>query len=92
MMQKTISLIIPCYNEQDSLPIFYRAATDVLQCLDYRYELLFVNDGSRDRTLDILIALAAEDTHVKYFSFPGILARRLPCMPDSATLMVIMWR
>lgn len=69
MMQKTISLIIPCYNEQDSLPIFYRAATDVLQCLDYRYELLFVNDGSRDRTLDILIALAAEDTHVKYFSF-----------------------
>ena len=34
MMQKTISLIIPCYNEQDSLPIFYLAATDVLQCLD----------------------------------------------------------
>jgi Glycosyltransferases involved in cell wall biogenesis len=49
-----ISLIIPCYNEQETLPVFYKAATAVLQNLGCEYELLFVNDGSSDRTLAIV--------------------------------------
>ena len=40
-----ISLIIPCYNEQETLPVFYKAATAVLQNLGCEYELLFVKIG-----------------------------------------------
>lgn len=64
-----ITLIVPCYNEQESLPIFYREATAVAQSMAFDYELLFVDDGSRDQTLTILRELAAQDSHVKYFSF-----------------------
>lgn len=64
-----ISLIIPCYNEQDALPIFYRKTTSILKSLNYTYELIFVNDGSNDRTLKILEDLAENDNHVFYLSF-----------------------
>lgn len=64
-----ISLIIPCYNEEESLPLFYPEATSVLQKMNRDYELIFVNDGSRDRTLDILKELAKKDPHVVYLSF-----------------------
>ena len=53
-----ISLIIPCFNEEESLPLFYPEATSVLRQMNCDYELLFVNDGSRDRTLEILKELA----------------------------------
>ena len=70
-MQKDekISLIIPCYNEQETLPIFYESVTKVLQKGAGGYELLFINDGSKDDTLKILQKLGSEDTHVKYLSF-----------------------
>ena len=64
-----ITLIVPCYNEQESLPIFYREVTAVVQRMESEYELLFVDDGSKDQTLMILRELAAQDSHVKYFSF-----------------------
>ncbi len=64
-----ITLIVPCYNEQESLPIFYQEVIKVVQNMNCDYELLFVNDGSKDQTLDILKGLAAGDSHVKYLSF-----------------------
>lgn len=64
-----ISLIIPCYNEQESIPIFYKETTEVLKKMGCEYELLFVNDGSKDETLPILRKLASGDTHVLYLSF-----------------------
>lgn len=64
-----ISLIIPCYNEQESLPIFYKEVTSVVRHMGSDYELLFVDDGSKDETLPILKELAAQDEHVTYFSF-----------------------
>lgn len=66
---KKISLVIPCYNEQDALPIFYREITAVLSGLDYEYELIFVNDGSTDGTLICLKKLAEQDSHIIYLSF-----------------------
>lgn len=66
---KKISLIIPCYNEQDALPVFYQEVTDVLSRLNYEYELIFVNDGSEDSTLIYLKECAAKDSHVIYLSF-----------------------
>ena len=64
-----ITLIVPCYNEQESLPIFYREVTKVVGDMKTDYELLFVNDGSRDGTLAILRELAKQDDHVTYLSF-----------------------
>ena len=64
-----LSLIIPCYNEQDALPIFYREATKVLSAMDCDYELLLINDGSADNTLSVMKELAAKDAHVLYLSF-----------------------
>ncbi len=50
---KEISLIIPCYNEQESLPAFFEEVTKVLTEMACTYELLFVDDGAADRTLEI---------------------------------------
>ena len=64
-----LSIIVPCYNEQEALPLFYREASAVLTQMDCDYELLLINDGSKDRTLAIMKELAASDPHVFYFSF-----------------------
>lgn len=66
---KKISIITPCYNEEDSLPIFYKEITKVLGGMNIDYETIYVNDGSSDKTLDILHGLSATDEHVKYISF-----------------------
>lgn len=67
--QKLITIIVPCYNEQESLPIFYKEITKVLKNADYDYELVFVNDGSKDKTLGILKEISQTDKHVYYLSF-----------------------
>ena len=64
-----ISIIVPCFNEEESLPLFYRETVSVLNSLKTDYELLFVNDGSSDRTLSILKEFAGKDEHVRYISF-----------------------
>lgn len=64
-----ISLIVPCYNEQEALPIFYEEVTKVLQQMGHAYELLFINDGSKDDTLKILKELGERDERVRYLSF-----------------------
>lgn len=64
-----LSLIIPCYNEQEALPLFYKEVTKVLENIDEEYELIFVNDGSKDDTLNILKSFSEENPHVTYLSF-----------------------
>ncbi|MBP3239571.1 MAG: glycosyltransferase family 2 protein [Oribacterium sp.] len=64
-----ISIIVPCYNEQEALPIFYNELSLVLQLMKCEYELLFVNDGSKDNTIKVLYDLADKDANVKYLSF-----------------------
>ena len=69
-MKATITLIVPCYNEEESLPLFYEAVCDVaLGIPDYAVTMLFVNDGSKDGTLGIMRELAAKDERVHYLSF-----------------------
>ena len=69
-MKGTVTLIVPCYNEEESLPIFYHAVCDVAQTLpDYQITFLLINDGSKDNTLQIMRDLAAKDERVKYLSF-----------------------
>lgn len=65
-----ISLIVPCYNESAALPIFYKELCKVTDSLGaYDFEFLFINDGSKDTTLNILKDLSEDDIRVKYFSF-----------------------
>lgn len=70
MMAELISLVVPCYNEEQSLPYFWKETAAVMHQMDYLdFEVIFVDDGSRDKTLEILRALAASDSRVKYLSF-----------------------
>ena len=64
-----LSLIIPCYNEQYALPIFYKETLNVLEKICCEYEMLFVDDGSKDDTLQILKGFAKENKNVTYISF-----------------------
>ena len=69
-MKKLISVIVPCYNEQEVLHMFYDEMSRVAGLMtDYNFEFIFVNDGSRDNTLNICKELAAKDERVKYISF-----------------------
>ena len=69
-MAELISLVVPCYNEEQSLPYFWKETTAVMRQMDYLdFEVIFVDDGSRDKTLEILRSLAASDSRVKYLSF-----------------------
>ncbi len=65
-----VSLIVPCYNEQESLPYLYEELCRVMTSLsDYEFEILFINDGSKDDTLKLIRALSKRDERVKYISF-----------------------
>lgn len=65
-----ISLIIPCFNEELSLPILRKALNAVrTECARYDFEFIYVDDGSKDGTLRLLEAFAAEDPTVHYISF-----------------------
>ena len=70
MGKKCISIVVPMYNEQESLQILYRELNRVTREMgDYDFEYLFVNDGSKDATLQKIRELAAEDERVHYLSF-----------------------
>ena len=64
-----VALIVPCYNEQEALPIFYEEVMRVMKEMNCQYELIFVNDGSKDNTLSILKDFAAKNENVTYISF-----------------------
>jgi len=66
-MKKLVSILVPCYNEEASLPTFYE---EVRRLMDketaYDWELFFVNDGSRDRTMEIIKELYKKDSRISY--------------------------
>jgi len=66
-----VSIVCPCYNEEQTLPMFYDAVRrDAFECLSgYDFELILVNDGSKDGTLAIQRELAKRDARVNYLSF-----------------------
>lgn len=65
-----ISIAVPCYNEEPALEPFFSAVTDVAeQMRGVEFEFLFIDDGSRDGTLEKILALSRRDSRVKYISF-----------------------
>lgn len=70
MSKEKISIIVPCYNEEESLPIFYKEIDKISKDMkSVDFEFLFINDGSRDKTLSILREMAKKDKRVRYISF-----------------------
>jgi len=65
-----ISIIVPCYNEEEAVPIFYEEIVKVAKNMKkVDFEFIFVNDGSKDRTLDVARQLHEKDERVRYVSF-----------------------
>lgn len=65
-----ITIIVPCYNEQEVIEQFYAHTKKVLENIeDCTFRILFINDGSRDRTLSLIRDLSEKDPHVSYISF-----------------------
>lgn len=69
MISLTITLVVPCYNEENVLERFYEEITTMLNNELISYELIFINDGSKDRTKEILVKLAEQDEKLFYVSF-----------------------
>ncbi len=63
---KTMTIIVPCYNEREALPIFTEEIARVMEGVPCAYELLLVDDGSTDGTLALMRELAARDGRVSY--------------------------
>lgn len=90
-----ISIIVPCYNEEESLPIYYEEMKKIMKKMNYvKFELIFINDGSSDNTLNILRKLVKEDSRVRYVSFSrnfgkeaGILAGLKSAKGDFVAMM-----
>ena len=65
-----ITVIVPCYNEQEALHYYYEEMSRVMnEMKEVDFELLFINDGSKDKTLEVIKELASKDERVKYISF-----------------------
>jgi dolichol-phosphate mannosyltransferase len=64
-----LSVIIPCYNEESVVGETYKRLINVMKSLNHNYELIFINDGSKDRTLPILQDFAKNNIHVKVLDF-----------------------
>ena len=76
MEKNKISIVVPCFNEKEALPLFYNKITQVFDQMSQEsetaglsYELIIVDDGSMDGTLDVAKELAVNDSGVKYISF-----------------------
>lgn len=66
----TLELIVPCFNEEESLPVFYDTVSPILSSFENcEASFIFVDDGSRDNTLEVIRSLAFKDSRVKYVSF-----------------------
>ncbi len=70
-MKKLLSVVVSCYNEEEAIPHFYEEINKISNEMkkDLDFEFLFINDGSSDKTLDILKKYAKKDKRVKFISF-----------------------
>jgi len=66
---KKISIIIPCYNEQEAIPYFYEEINNISKKMKNNFEFIFVNDGSKDKTITIIKEYSKKDKRVKYINF-----------------------
>lgn len=66
---KKISIIVPCYNEEEAIPYFYDEINKISKKMKNDFEFIFVNDGSKDKTIEVIKNLSKKDKRVKYIHF-----------------------
>ena len=77
-MNKLCSCIVPCFNEEKVIPIYYDEMQKVMkQEENIEFEIIFVDDGSKDGTLEIMRKLSEQDPKDIIFHFPEILEKKL---------------
>ncbi len=83
---KLLSLIVPVYNEEEVLQVSFKKMDEAMRNIGYPYEIIYVNDGSRDSSMSILRAIAKENQHVKVRSFSRNFGHQLAvtCGMDAA--------
>ena len=64
-----LSIVVPCFNEEEVLPIFYETTTKIVDKMGISYELVFIDDGSSDKTYSILKEFSQKDRRARYVSF-----------------------
>ncbi len=64
-----LSIVIPLLNEEENIPLLYQELNEVLSAIDHEYEILFIDDGSTDRSLELLKEIQEKDSHVVVVSF-----------------------
>jgi len=64
-----VSLVIPIFNEQASLWPLYKRIIEVLSRMDFQYEIIFIDDGSRDKTFEVLQSIQKQDKNIKIAYF-----------------------
>ncbi|REC31356.1 glycosyltransferase [Enterococcus pseudoavium] len=64
-----ISIIIPCFNEEEAIPLYFSEMEKIKERVSHEFEYIFINDGSKDRTLEVLRELANKNPFVRYLSF-----------------------
>ena len=70
MKKKKISVVVSCYNEEESIPLFYKEVNMISKKMkDLEFEFIFVNDGSKDDTLNVIKELNKKDKRIRYVSF-----------------------
>lgn len=75
--KKMISVIVPVYNEEKNIPLFYRAVEPIMDTLLYEWELLFINDGSQDKSIFELNKLEDADNHIRVIDFSRNFGKEL---------------
>ena len=78
MSSKSLSLIIPVFNEEEVLRTSYERMREAMEKTGYPYEIIYVNDGSRDGSMTILREIAGQDKKVKVLSFSAYAPILLP--------------
>ena len=78
---KKITVIVPTYNEEETISILYDRMNKLMNSMsDYKFELLFINDGSKDKTLDIIKLLRKQDNRICYVDFSRNFGKEIAMM------------
>lgn len=91
-MSKLCSCIVPCFNEEEVIPLYYEEMQKVRKQEEGKidFEIIFIDDGSKDKTLEVIKKLSEQDECIHYVSFSGTSEKKLRCMQDLNMPMVNM--
>lgn len=85
-----VSILIPAYNEEISLPKLYLKIREMIDAyLQYEWEILFINDGSHDKTLEVIKSLRLQDQRANFVDLSRVLVKKLLCWQALIMLRVI---